>query len=96
MMQIMVDIDGTICRTEGNDYENSIPIPDNIAKINKLYEEGNIIIFWTSRGVSTGKNWHTLTLSQLFQWGCRYNSLLMKKPSYDLFIDDKSKRIEEL
>ena len=95
-MIIIVDIDGTICKTEGNDYKNSIPIPENIAKINKLFDEGNTIIFWTARGSTSGKVWRRLTSKQLSKWGCRYDSLKMRKPCYDLFIDDKSKRIEEL
>ena len=40
----VIDIDGTIFKTEGMDYENSVPIPERIAKINQLYDEGNTII----------------------------------------------------
>lgn len=90
MKTIIVDIDGTICRTEGNDYENSVPIPENIAKINKLFDEGNKIIYWTSRGTSSGISWFALTSMQLEKWGCKYTDLRMDKPSYDLWIDDKS------
>jgi hypothetical protein len=95
-MTIICDIDNTICKTEGNDYANAVPIPENIAKINKLYDEGAIIIYHTSRGNSTGINWYELTLKQLNEWGCKFNSLWLNKPSYDLWIDDKAKRIEEL
>ena len=45
---IYVDIDETICLTplEGvRDYTKSIPIKENIEKINNLYEQGNIIIY---------------------------------------------------
>ena len=44
--RIYVDIDETICFYEGVDrlgYKNAIPDADNIEKINKLYDEGNII-----------------------------------------------------
>ena len=38
-MIIYVDIDETICtKTENLDYSKSIPIKENIEKINKLYE----------------------------------------------------------
>jgi len=38
-----------------------------------------------------------LTKKQLEDWGCRYHELRMnEKPSYDLLICDKTKRIEEL
>ena len=44
-MKIYVDIDNTICKTEGNDYVNSKPIPENIEKINNntLYELNEFI-----------------------------------------------------
>lgn len=95
-MTIFCDIDNTICKTEGNDYKNAVPIQENIDKINKFYDKGDFIIYWTARGTTSGKDWRTITENQLIEWGCRYNSLRMKKPSYDMFIDDKSKRIEEL
>lgn len=54
-MKYVVDIDGTIC-TNGDcsacKYEGSVPLPDRIAKINKLYDEGHIIWYFTARGMS--------------------------------------------
>jgi len=95
-MLIYVDIDGTICHTEGG-YDNAKPDYNAIAKINKLYDEGNIIVYWTARGQATGKDWTELTGLQLQSWGCKYHDVIMRqKPRYDLLIDDKSKRIEEL
>jgi hypothetical protein len=95
-MLIYVDIDGTICNTVGG-YENSKPIPENIAKVNRLYDEGNIIVYWSARGQNTGKNWTELTSMQLTEWGCKFHDVIMRqKPAYDLLIDDKSIRIEEI
>jgi hypothetical protein len=95
-MLIYVDIDGTICNTVGG-YMNAKPIKKNIAKINKLFDEGNFIVYWTARGKATGKDWSELTGQQLTDWGCKFHDLIMNaKPSYDLLIDDKSKRIEEI
>lgn len=91
-----VDIDNTICQTNGNDYENAIPIFENIAKINRLWHAGNVVIYWTARGSRSGKNLHTLTHNQLTSWGCKFNSLLMGKPSFDFIIDDKSLKIEDV
>lgn len=94
---IYVDIDNTICHTEGSDYGNSKPIVDNIKKINELYEKGNTIIYWTARGMRSMKDYTELTTKQLKEWGCLYNLLEMNsKPSYDLLICDKTKRIEEI
>ncbi len=95
-MLIYVDIDGTICDTVGG-YMNAKPIHENIAKINKLYDEGNTIVYWTARGKTTGIDWSALTGQQLTEWGCKFHDLIMnQKPSYDLLICDKTKRIEEI
>jgi hypothetical protein len=95
-MIIYVDIDGTICDTVGG-YANAKPNHENIAKINKLFDEGHTIIYWTARGKVTGLNWNELTIQQLNDWGCKYHDVVMNsKPAYDLLIDDKSKRIEEI
>ena len=95
-MIIYVDIDGTICETNGSDYENSKPRQEQIEKINKLYEKGNTIIYWTARGTVTQIDWLKLIREQLSNWGCFYHDVRIGKPQYDLWIDDKSKRIEEL
>ena len=94
---IYVDIDNTICHTEGSDYENSTPIAEHITKINKLYDEGHEIVYYTARGQQSKNDYTSLTIKQLHDWNCKYTSLVMNhKPSYDLFICDKSKRIEEI
>ena len=66
--------------------------------INKLYDDGNEIVYWTARGGHSGIDWSSLSRSQLDKWGCKYNRLEweLKKPSWDLLIDDKTKRIEEI
>ena len=93
---IYVDIDGTIC-TQTKDYNTAEPIPHHIDKINKLYDEGNFIIYYSARGRISGTDWTELTLNQLKSWGCKFNELKMNhKLHYDLYICDKSKRIEEL
>ncbi|MDD5006713.1 MAG: hypothetical protein PHS93_09620 [Candidatus Omnitrophica bacterium] len=91
-----VDIDGTICHTEGNDYKNAEPDFEAIAKINRLFDEGNNIIYWTARGSSSGRDCYQLTLGQLLLWGCKFNSLQMGKPSFDYIIDDRAIKISEL
>ena len=96
-MNIYVDIDNTICNTEKSDYPNSTPRHDQIEKINKLYDQGNEITYWTARGGHSGKDWTKLTKKQLKKWKCKYHNLITNnKPSYDLLICDKTKRIEEI
>lgn len=86
----IVDIDNTICISETNNYLNSTPIFERIKKINDLYDQGNTIIYWTARGVSSGKDWTEFTKEQLKTWNCKYTELWMNKPSYDVWVDDKS------
>lgn len=97
---IYVDIDETICFYDGVErrgYKNAIPNYKNIAKINKLFDEGNHIKYWTGRGSVSKIDYLELTLEQLDQWGCKYHEVVVgEKPDYDLLICDKTKRIEEL
>tara|TARA_R100001015_G_C4628168_1_gene188184 strand:- start:1888 stop:2190 length:303 start_codon:yes stop_codon:yes gene_type:complete len=90
-MIIYVDIDETICESpDDRNYINSIPIKKRIDRINELYDEGNVIVYWTSRGVITGIDWREVTENQFKEWGVKYHELHLNKPAYDLFIDDKN------
>jgi len=103
-MVIYVDIDDTICDYDINDsstdYYKARPILMNIEKINKLYNEGNTIIYWTARSsVNTPKRkeYTELTKRQLKEWGALHHDCIVgEKPAYDLLICDKSRRIEEI
>lgn len=96
-MKYVIDIDGTICNLNNGDYLDSEPIVDRIEKINKLYDDGHIIKYFTARGMGrykdspnlSWKNFYELTKNQLDSWGCKYHQLVMGKPSGDLYIDDK-------
>jgi len=99
-MRIFVDIDETICFYDGVDrlgYKNAIPNEKNIAKINKLYDEGHTITYYTARGAVSKIDYFDLTKNQLDSWNCKYHNLRVgEKPDYDLLICDKTKRIEEI
>jgi len=95
-MIIYIDIDETICETpESRDYSLASPIEQNIEKANKLYDEGNTIIYWTERGTVSGIDWRQTTFDQLTEWGVRFHDLKLGKPYYDLFIDDKNMNTED-
>ena len=96
--KVFVDIDETICFYDGDRiYENAIPSKENIDKINKLYDDGWEVTYYTARGSLSGDNYKNLTRIQLNSWGCKYDYLSVgEKPLYDLIIDDRAKRIEEL
>ena len=90
-MVIYVDIDETICKTpDSRDYSEAVPIVENIKKINDLYDQGHEIVYWTARGTLTGKDWTEVTEDQFRKWGVKYHDLKLKKPFYDLFIDDRA------
>ena len=82
------DIDGTICSQEV-DYSKAKPFRDRIDKINRLYHEGNTIIFFTGRGNTTGIDWEIVTRQQLREWKVAYHKLIFGKPYAELYIDNK-------
>ena len=84
------DIDGTICNNTYGKYVEAVPIPDRIAYINYLFDNGHTIKMFTARGSTTNINWTQNTAKQLKKWGVKYHKLYFGKPSYDLFIDDKA------
>ena len=104
-----VDIDGTICSpTVGRDYHKAEPWQDRIKVLNKLYDEGNYIIYFTARAmgrfadqphsVAASKAKEVLcelTEKQLNDWGVKYHELIMGKPHADYFIDDKGVNADE-
>ena len=93
---IYVDIDGTICSI-ARPYSDAKPIKSHIEKINKLFNEGHTIVYYTARGAASGIDYTELTEKQLKEWGAKHHLLKMNhKPDYDLYICDKSKRIEEI
>ena len=104
-----VDIDGTICSpTVGRDYHKAEPWHDRIKVLNKLYDEGHYIIYFTARAmgrfadlphsvasVKAKEVLFDLTKQQLDDWGVKYNELIMGKPHADFFIDDKGVKDED-
>ena len=99
-MTYVFDIDGTVCtNTNGkNDYLDAEPFLERIEKINKLYDEGNIIIFQTARGMGrnsldarkSNNQFYKFTYDQLIGWGVKFHDLFLGKPNGDFFIDDRA------
>jgi len=96
-MKYIIDIDGTICYSRDGDYESAIAIPERIAQLNRLYDEGHVMIYFTARGMGRFEGdtrrcvdvFADLTHRQLYEWGVKYSDLWMGKPSGDFYIDDK-------
>jgi hypothetical protein len=89
-MNIYVDVDNTITKTIGTDYENAEPVYSKISLINKLYDSGHTITYWTARGSVSGIDHYGLTKNQLDSWGAKYHNFMIGKPAFDLLIDDKT------
>jgi hypothetical protein len=102
-MTYVFDIDGTICTLTDGNYELAEPYKDRIEIINSLYDDGNIIIFHTARGMGRSDNsapfaeraFKKKTEKQLCTWGVKYHHLFMGKPSGDIYIDDKGRKDED-
>jgi hypothetical protein len=98
-----IDIDNTICHTIGSDYVNAEPVYSRIDSINRLYDNGNTIKYFTARGMGrfndcsqlANNEFYQLTQNQLISWGCKYHSLILGKPSADFYIDDKNLNLLE-
>ena len=96
--RICFDLDGVICNNTYGKYEKAIPFHKSITKINELFDDGNYIIIFTSRFTTKYKNdtkkintdGYNFTKKQLDDWGLKYNELILGKPEYDIFVDDKA------
>jgi len=93
-MKYFIDLDNTLCITENSDYVNSQPILERIRYVNDLKSQGHEITIWTARGATSGIDHRELTLKQLNDWNVNYDNLLMEKPNYDVYIDDKSFNVD--
>ncbi|HRG20488.1 MAG TPA: phosphoheptose isomerase [Saprospiraceae bacterium] len=76
----LIDIDGTICDDVPNEEPERMvtcaPYPDALEIINKWYDEGHIITFFSSRT----EEHRTITETWLNQHGFKYHGILLCKP----------------
>lgn len=94
-MIYIFDVDGTILTTVPSGYYAAAkPIPERIAKVNQLYEQGHYIVYWTARGSTTGQDWYDFTRAQLLEYGCKFHEFHTKKPNYHVWVDDKAQNAE--
>jgi hypothetical protein len=107
-----LDVDDTLCHTpkaaDGTAmYSMAEPRYEQIAKMNQRYDAGDTIVIWTARGSAMPDAYnpevyarcnrlHKLTVQQLANWGVKYHHFLMGKPIFDVLVDDRTVRIEEL
>ncbi len=95
---ICFDLDDVICKTKAKKYFLAKPYPKVIEKINNLYSKGYYIKIFTARfmgrnnenATKAKKQGYKKTKNQLKSWKLNFDKLIFGKPSYDLFVDDKS------
>lgn len=85
----LIDIDGTICddirNEESHLYPTAKPFEGSKEEINKLYDEGNKIVFFTAR---ENKD-RSITIEWLNTHGFKFHDLIMDKPrikGYDEYV----------
>jgi hypothetical protein len=93
----LIDIDGTICDDIKNEDSHLYPTagiyPEALKIINKWYDEGNVITFFTARESKDRE----VTLQWLDKHGFKYHGLVMDKPRINdqqeyVWIDNKKVR----
>ena len=86
-MQIIIDIDGTIC-TEERTYSRSMakPLTNAVNSVNNLYDRGHTVILYSARA------WveYEMTIDWLKKNGFKYHQLILGKPIGDIWIDDRA------
>jgi hypothetical protein len=80
MKNYLIDIDGTICDDVPNEEPERmatvLPYPDALKILNKWYDEGHIIFFFTSRT----EEHRTVTEHWLHKHDFKYHGILFGKP----------------
>lgn len=95
---ICFDLDNVICKTDKKKYFTAKPNLKAIKKINELFDKGYYIKIFTARYMGRSNEnikkakakGYSKTLIQLKNWNIKFDKLIFGKPSYDLFVDDKS------
>ena len=80
MMVFLIDIDGTCCTDIKNEDSHLYPtaevLPGSLEQLNKWYDEGHVIFFFTSRT----EEHRAYTEQWLKQHGFKYHGILFGKP----------------
>ena len=86
------DLDNTLVKTEGSDYENAMPIEAAIKRVQEYKRRGDHIIIMTARGSGSKKDWRKFTEKQLLEFGIPFDQLIvgLKPGGVDFFVDDKA------
>ena len=86
-MQIIIDIDGTIC-TEEKQFSRSLAIPLSgaVEAVKALKNKGHTIIFYSARTWAE----YEMTYDWLTKNEFPFDQLILGKPHGDIWIDDRA------
>lgn len=86
-MQLIIDLDGTIC-TEEKQFSRALarPLPGAIDAIRHLKEKGHTVIIYSARTWAE----YELTVDWLVRHNVAYDQLILGKPQGDFWIDDRA------
>ena len=94
--RLVIDLDGVICFTDGEEYEQARPNFAVIERIRELYAAGWRIIIDTARGSGSGIDWSSVVEGQLAAWDVPYHGIRCgEKPWATLYVDDRAIRPDE-
>lgn len=87
MKRYVIDIDGTVLTQQPpGEYEKAKPIKGAVEGVNRLYDDGNQIVFYTNRNYK----YMQLTIKQLQDFGFKFHHVSFSKPHGDIIIDDRA------
>lgn len=88
-MQLIIDLDGTIC-TEEKQFSRALarPMPGAVKAMQQLKESGHTLIIYSARTWAE----YELTVDWLKKHEVVYDQLILGKPQGDYWIDDRAVR----
>jgi hydroxymethylpyrimidine pyrophosphatase-like HAD family hydrolase len=90
---VAVDLDGTLCEPVSPEhYSSAKPMPENIMKVNRLYDKGWQVIIYTGRG------WYNydMTVGWLHRHNVKYHVLAMGKVVAHYYVDSANATLDEV
>tara|TARA_Y100000590_G_C15703823_1_gene1007800 strand:+ start:2050 stop:2415 length:366 start_codon:yes stop_codon:yes gene_type:complete len=92
------DLDNVICTTKKANYSRAKPKKNVVKTINDLYQNGHYIKIFTARYMGRNnenqkkayKFGFNKTLKQLKKWNLKFHELILGKPTFDIYVDDKA------
>jgi uncharacterized HAD superfamily protein len=87
MKTLGIDLDGVVCSEEKTfDRPLARVLPGAVEFIKTARQNGNLVVIWTARGWEQYK----MTVDWLQKNDIEFDQLVMGKPIFDVYIDDRA------